>query len=246
VKDAYVSYSFHPLHAVTIGIQDSLNYSNIEKFYGYRHLEKTPFDLYKTRSSRDFGISLQGSFDSGKKIGYTLMYGNYSGNKSEIDKYKQVSARLTFNPNSNLVFELNGDMVNFSGTKKSTLLQAFAGYRGDWGRIGLDYGREMITEDDKEDVNFGVFSAFLVGKFSKDIEAIVRYDMTADPQVKGSDQFLLIAQGFKTNLFIVGLGWNLHPKFQVMPNVKVVTYKENNGVKPGSFSQFNITFYYVY
>ncbi len=246
VKDAYVSYQFHPLHAVMIGIQESLTWGNIEKFYGYRHLEKTPFDLYKNRSSRDFGVSLKGSFDKGKKFNYAFMYGNFSSYKEEIDKYKQVSGRFTINPSANLMFEISGDMLKRSATKKSSLIQGFVGYQGDWGRLGLNYGWETIKENGKADVDFGVFSAFLVGKFSPKFEAIVRYDMTADPQVNGNDRFFLIEKGYKTNLFIAGLGWNIHPKFQLMPNIKVVSYKENNGVKPESFSQFNITFYYVF
>ncbi|MCU0287724.1 MAG: hypothetical protein MUF15_15195 [Acidobacteria bacterium] len=247
VKDVYISYQFLPLHSLTLGIQESLTWSNIEKFYGYRHLEKTPFDLYKNRSSRDFGLALKGSFDNGKKFNYGLMFGNYSSYKEEIDKYKQVSARLTVNPNVNLMLEVSGDYVKRSAVKKSVLLQAFAGYQGDWGRIGLNYGQETIKETGKADVNFGLFSAFAVAKFNKLVEAIVRFDMTADPQINGNDRFLLIDKGYKTNLFIVGLGWNIHPKFQVMPNLKLVSYKENaNGVKPKDFSQFNVTFYYQF
>jgi len=48
-------------------------------------------------------------------------------------------------------------------------------------------------------------------------------------------------------VFIAGLGWNIHPKFQVMPNLKMVTYKEDaSGVKPNGFTQFNITFFYQF
>ena len=89
LKDAYIAYQFAPLHKLTLGIQDSLSFSNIEKFYGYRHLEKTPFDLYKVRSSRDFALCLSGSFDTAKKDD-SVQYGNFSGNKSETDQYKQV------------------------------------------------------------------------------------------------------------------------------------------------------------
>lgn len=247
LKDAYVSYQFHPQHALILGIQDSLTYANIEKFYGYRHLEKTPFDLYKTRSSRDFGLTLKGNFDSGKKFNYAFMYGNYSSNKEETNKYKQVSGSFIFNPNPNWMFEVNGDLVKISATKKSSLLQAFAGFTGNWGRIGLNYGRETITEDGKDDVDFNLFSAFLVGKFSPKLEAVVRYDMCMDPLISGNDRFLLIAKGYEANFLMAGLGINIHPKFQVMPNIKMISYKEDAaGVTPADFSQFNVTFYWVF
>jgi len=248
VKDAYIAYQFDPLHSLIIGIQDSLTWSNIEKFYGYRHLERTPFDLYKNRSSRDFGIALKGSFDKNKKIGYAVMFGNLSGNKDETDKYKQLSASLIFNNAiPNFMFEINGDFAKKSAAKKTSLLQAFGGFQGDWGRIGLNYGWETIKETGKPDVEFKVFSAFVIGKFSKKIEAIARYDAAADPQPNGQDTFFLIQKNFKTNVFIAGLGWNIHPKFQVMPNLKMVTYKEDaSGVKPNGFTQFNITFFYQF
>jgi len=246
VKDAYVSYQFLPLHAISIGIQESLTFNNIEKFWGYRHLEKTVFDLYKNRSSREFGVSLKGSFDTGKKFNYAILYGNFSGNKDEIDKYKTIAASFVINAIPNVMLEVNGDYAKRSATKKTYLLQAFAGYQGDWGRIGLNYGQEKIKETGKADVNFGIFSAFAAAKFNKFIEAVARYDITADPQPYGQNTFLLIEKGYETNLLMLGLGWNIHPKFQLMPNVKVVSYKENNGVKPESFTQFNITFYYVF
>jgi len=107
----------------------------------------------------------------------------------------------------------------------------------------MSYGNEKVTETGKADLNMAVFSVFAIGKFSKQIEAIARYDVTADPQLYGNSQFIVIEKGYKTNFLMAGLGWNIHPKFQILPNIKVVSYKENDkGVKPKNFSQFNMTF----
>lgn len=247
VKDAYISYQFLPLHSVTLGIQESLTWANIEKFYGYRHLEKTAFDLYKVRSSRDFGVALKGSFDAKKVFNYAVMFGNNSSYRQETDKYKEIAARLTLNPNAHLMVEGGIDFVKISAVRKSSLWQLFAGYQGDWGRVGANYGRETISETGKADVHFGVFSAFAVGKFSKKIEGIVRYDAALDPQPNGQGDYLIIDKGFKTGFFTAGLGWNLHPKFQILPNIKIVNYKENSaGVKPDRDTYFNVTFYYQF
>ncbi len=246
LKDAYISYQFAPLHKLTLGIQDSLSFSNIEKFYGYRHLEKTPFDLYKVRSSRDFALCLSGTFDTAKKFNYSVQYGNYSGNKSETDQYKQVGARFFVNVTPHLLIEVNGDISTISAAKKSYVYQLFAGYRGEWGRVGLSYGQEIVTEDGKDDANYGIFSAFAVAKLGKRFEAVARYDMSADPQLHGQGDYLIIEKGTQTDLLILGLAWNIHPKFQIMPNVKMVSYKEVNGIKPGSDTYFNVTFYYQF
>ncbi len=246
LKDAYISFQYAPLHKVTAGIQDSLAFSNIEKFYGYRHLEKTMFDLYKVRSSRDFAIDFSGAFDAGKKFNYSLQYGNYSGNKGENNPYKQVGARLFVNVTPKLLVEVNGDASTVSGVKTSYLIQGFVGYNDDWGRVGVNYGQEMVKEDGKDDTDFGVFSAFAVAKLGKKLEAVARYDMSVDPQRYGQGDFLPIVKGYKSNLAILGLAWNLHPKFQIMPNIKMVSYKENNGIKPASDTYFNITWYYQF
>ncbi|MFH2108603.1 MAG: hypothetical protein ABII93_08040 [Chrysiogenia bacterium] len=246
LKDAYIAYQFAPLHKLTLGIQDSLSFSNIEKFYGYRHLEKTPFDLYKVRSSRDFALCLSGAFDTAKKLNYSVQYGNYSGNKSETDKYKQVGARLFVNVTPELMVEVNGDISTISAAKKSYTYQLFAGYKSNWGRVGAGYGSEIVQEDGKDDANFGLFSAFAVIKLGGKFEAVARYDMSADPQLHSQDDYLLIEKGYKTDLFILGLAWNIHPKFQIMPNLKMVSYKENMGVKPASDTYFNVTFYYQF
>ena len=246
VKDAYVSYQFLPLHSLTLGIQEHLSFANIEKFYGYRHVEKTALDLYKIRDSRDFGLSAKGYFDAAKKFAYTVMFGNNSSYKQETNKEKALNARLTFTPNPNWMFEVYGDMIQVDAKKKDTLFSAFAGYQGDWGRVGLNYLTKILAETGKDDSNYSLIQAFAVAKMGKKVEALVRYDQTFDPQPSGQDSYLIIEKGYKTSLFLVGLGWNIHPKFQIMPNVKMVSYKENNGIKPGSDTYFNVTFYYQF
>jgi hypothetical protein len=247
LKDAYLSYQYLSLHKVTLGIQGCLSFDNIDKWYGYRHVEKTMWDLYKVRSSRDFGVTLSGAFDSAKKFNYSVQFGNNSGYKNEIDKYKEIGVDFTFNLTPQLIFEVNGDCATTSNTKSDFQYQAFVGYQGDWGRAGVNYGRDTIKETCKEDVNFGVLSTFAVAKFGRKMEALVRFDATTDPQPHGQGDFLIIEKGYKTNLFITGLGWNIHPKFQIMPNIKLLSYKANSlGVKPESNQQFNMTFYYQF
>jgi hypothetical protein len=247
LKDAYISYQYLPLHKVTLGIQGCLSFENIEKWYGYRHVEKTMWDLYKVRSSRDFGLTFSGAFDAAKKFNYSVQFGNNSGYKNEIDKYKEIGVDFTLNLTPQLIIEVNGDSATLSASKTDYQYQAFAGYQGDWGRVGVNYGNEVIKETGKDNVNFGVLSVFAVAKFSKKMEALARYDKAFDPQPYGQGDFLLIEKGYKTDLFILGLGWNVHPKLQIMPNIKLLSYKANDlGMKPAANNQFNITFYYQF
>src|SRR5512137_940288 len=63
VKDAYLRWQ-PGLHAVIIGISPSPTFDVIEGIWGYRDVEKTPLDLQKLGSSREFGIAVKGAFDS--------------------------------------------------------------------------------------------------------------------------------------------------------------------------------------
>jgi hypothetical protein len=247
LKDAYISYQFLPLHKITLGIQGCLSFDNIDKWYGYRHVEKTMWDLYKVRSSREFGMTLSGAFDKAKKYNYSVQFGNNSGYKNEIDKYKEIGVDFVINLTPQLIIEINGDRTTTSAIKNDYQVQAFVGYQGDWGRAGVNYGRQTIKETGKSNVDFGVLSTFAVAKFSKQYEALVRFDTTFDPQPNGQTDFLIIEKGYKTSLFILGLGWNVSPRFQVMPNVKLLSYKANSlGTKPEANQQFNVTFNYQF
>lgn len=246
VKDAYVSYQFLPLHALTLGIQEHLSFANVEKFYGFRHVEKTSLDLYKVRDSRDLGLSLKGNFDAAKKFTYTVMLGNNSSYRQETNKQKALNARLTYAPSAHWLFEVYGDMIQVDAAKKDTLLSAFAGFQGDWGRVGANYVTRTLKETGKAAADFSLIQSFAVAKLGKKFEALLRYDLTFDPQPSGQDSYLIIEKGYQTSLLVAGLGWNIHPKFQIMPNLKMVSYKESNGVKPGSDTYFNVTFYYQF
>jgi hypothetical protein len=59
VKDAYLSYSFSG-QELKAGIMSPPSFAQLEKIWGYRILEKTPLDLQRWTTSRDFGISLRG------------------------------------------------------------------------------------------------------------------------------------------------------------------------------------------
>ena len=60
LKDAYLQWTYIGQQSVTLGIQPSATINWIEGFWGLRHIEKTPADLYRIDSSRDFGLSFDG------------------------------------------------------------------------------------------------------------------------------------------------------------------------------------------
>ncbi len=89
VKDAYVTWKYHGRHQARLGIQPSLTFDSEEGFWGLRHIEKTPADLYRIDSSRDLGLAFSGPIGEGA-LSYAAQLGNDSGNGSETDVYKIV------------------------------------------------------------------------------------------------------------------------------------------------------------
>ena len=69
------------------------NDQTAEEVWGYRSIERTVSDIRRTPSF-DMGASLQGWFDNKGNFGYTVMVGNGSSAKPEIDNYKWLYGSL--------------------------------------------------------------------------------------------------------------------------------------------------------
>jgi hypothetical protein len=87
VKDAYVRWAYKGRQQLTLGIHPTLTFDWLDEFWGLRHIEKTPADLYRLDSSRDFGFTFQGS-PRVHDLSYAVQFGNASGNGSETREGK--------------------------------------------------------------------------------------------------------------------------------------------------------------
>lgn len=247
VKDAYISYQIAPRHLLSLGIQENIAFSTVEKYWGFRPLERPALDLYKQRESRDFGLVMKGSLDSGKRWGYAVVFANGSGTKQETNKGKVVGGRLTFSPSAPWAFEVYGDLTRLDAGKKSVFLQGFIGYSQKWGRAGVNFLHSTLTQPGKPDVDWNMLSMFALPKLAPKLEGVARIDIAFDPLTATQDSFTPIAKGTKPTTLIGGVSWSLHPKVQLIPNLKVVTYREVNGVKPARSDVYaNLTFAYQF
>ena len=64
----------------------------VESAWGYRHVEKTPADLYKLSGTRESGIGIKGELNS--RLKYHVMVGNGNGTSSEDNKGKKYMGAL--------------------------------------------------------------------------------------------------------------------------------------------------------
>jgi len=246
VKDAFLSHKLGR-HTLMLGLIGTPLFDNLDEYWGYRPMEKTPIDLFKFGNSREFGIGLKGALDSGSKLTYTVVFGNGAGLKSETNRGKAAYGRLNFQPTPALFFELYADYTDTGSDSSVNIFQAFAGMKGGWGRGGLNFGlRNSRQAGTNSDMKF--ISLFGVVKAGKKLDLIGRFDRLLDPNAAGSKiDYIPMADNAKANVVLAGLGWSLSENVKVIPNIKYVFYDApESGDKPSADLYTYLTLYFKF
>ncbi len=251
VKDAYLSSKIAG-QELKAGIFGPPTFELVEKVWGYRPLEKTPLDLQKWASSRDFGVGVKGHIDSGKMLSYFLMFGNGSSNKAEDNKGKKLYASLGFAPSKAFVVEGYIDNEHSKDDKVYSIYQGFAAVKGDWGRVGVqvahrNYKQTVEGDDDVKD-NWDLLSAFAVFSVSEKLDIIARFDKVMDANSSGHKiSYIPFADNAPSNLIIGALAFTVAKNVQLIPNVKVVFYDDpEEGDTPDNDFYANMTLYFKF
>jgi|GEM_PF-769350 len=222
LKDAYMELKFSGIgkDKLRIGIMETLTKKQTEKNWGYRAMEKTPTDLYKIRSSRDFAIQY-----SGKKsmFDYAVMYGNHAGTKFEINKTKQFSLSLGVEPIEN--FYIQGYFDKELRDENISMIKGLVAYSvDDLGRVGVEYA--MIKDETTNDNT--MLSAFLVGKLPYDFDFIMRYDNFTNTLAKANDiaytPLQKMSEDGSTSAFLAGLAYNGIENVSIIPYCGIFSY----------------------
>lgn len=235
VKDAYLKWTFTGKQVLTVGIQPSMSFDWFEGFYGLRHIEKTPIDLYRIDSSRDFGVSVGGPITAVKNLSYAVVYGNESGNGSEIDKYKIWRMEARYDANPGIAAEAFYSFANRPAGQDRTTAQGIVGYRGKTLRAAGQYvyQKRESGKDGVPDQTIDIWSAFGYWEFSpKKADVYFRYDDvkgqvgsvdTGLPGADGIDYWILSTkQPFK--MYIFGAEYFLFPSVRISPNIEIAQY----------------------
>jgi hypothetical protein len=233
VKDAYLKWAYKGQQHVTLGIQPTLTFDWLDVFWGLRHVEKTPADLYRIDSSRDFGFTFDGSTRVSGLV-YGVQFGNESGNGSEAGEGKILRVESRYRRDSGLALE---GFYSFgtgpSGQDRQTA-QGIVGFQRETLRVGAQYLWQQRQSGDSALPNqtIGIWSGFAVWVFPKKADVFLRSDFvrgdlggieTGLPDAEGIDYLLLSSQApFST--WIVGGEWYLHPDVRMGPNLELVRY----------------------
>jgi hypothetical protein len=261
VKDAYLKWNFAGKQVLTVGVQPSLTFDWFEGWYGLRHIEKTPEDLYKLDSSRDFGGTVSGPIGAVKHLSYAAQFGNDSGNGSEIDHYSIVRLEARYDANPGLAVESTYFKSKRASGQDRELWHGVVGYRNKTFRAALFYSWEKRDSGkaDVPDQTIDVWSGFADWEFSpRKADVFFRLDKvkgklggaeTGLPGAEGIDYWLMSSkQPFKNYIF--GLEYFLQPSIRISPNVELVKY--DNDPDPVNFPGrdedrlYRITFFWTF
>ncbi len=246
VKDAYLAHKLGR-HTLMLGLIGTPLFDNLDEYWGYRPMEKTPVDLFKFGNSREFGVGLKGPIDAKGKWTYTLVAGNGAGLKSETNRGKAVYGRLNFKPTAALFLELYADFTDTGLGSSVSILQAFAGVQGDWGRAGLNSASRHADYGGYSE-NLRFISLFAVGKLNPKLELVGRFDRLLDPNPSGSRiDYIPMADNEIANVVLAGLGWSPRENVKVIPNLKYVFYdKPENGERSAADLYAYLTLYFKF
>jgi hypothetical protein len=254
VKDAYMAWTFHGRQELITGIQPSLTFDYIEGFWGLRHIEKTPLDLYATDSSRDTGFTVRGPINTSGSMRYAYQFGNESGNNGEVDKFKIQRATFRFEKNPGFAVEgfwAHSDR-NLQADRETA--QIFLGWRNPKGRVGFHYTfqkREAATNApaNTPDIDLNIYSGFGVLELPRrKVSFFLRLDRYDDPCLDcGAIAYFPAATNAPFTTTIGGMEYYILPSVRISPNFEYVSFGDPaTGTKPKNMSVARFTFYWVW
>jgi hypothetical protein len=240
VKDLWVRWRSGN-QKIILGLSSSPTWNLWESQWGYRFLEKTPLDLFKFGSSRDFGIAFQGSLGEGKKIRYHAMLGNGSSTKGETNAGKKIMGSLQFFATDNLTFEVYADREDRPENKDRQTFNGSVFLRGDRGRVGFLASHQDRKTPGEPDVNVNLFSVFGVLEVSEKANIVARWDRMASPIPDAAKvSYFRMDPTSKGNFFLIGLDLKMDDRVRLVPNIEVVSY-DDSGINSDVF--LKTTFY---
>lgn len=241
-KDAYLGFDYKSGKAY-FGISPTPTWEFIENFWGYRAVEKTPADLYKDRSSRDFGFAFKGSFS--KFLSYHLLIANGEGTKSETNKQKTIYFSFLFKKGA-FNLEFYTDYAKGKNDLNDYIYQGFLGIKKERFTLGFQYYKHTF-EKEEGDLEIDVFSFIFNLNFGEKYTLLLRTDKMDDPNpFIGTQSYTPFSTTNPFILYLIGFDFKVLKNISIIPNFEFVRYEKYNETKPKSDSYFKLTFFYSF
>ena len=228
VKDAYVAWKDQD-RELYLGISPSPTFDLVEGFWGYRAVEKTPLDLYRLGSSRDFGVAYRGRAADGRLV-YHAMLGNGAGEASETNEGKKAMLSLAFQATQQVIVELYADTEDRPESADRTTYHAFLGFLAARSRYGVEYASQNRQAAEGADQTLAVGSMFGVWDLSEKLSLLARVDRSFDGNPDADEvPYLALAENTEFDLALIGLDCKLQRAISLVPNLEYVAYRETEG-----------------
>jgi hypothetical protein len=229
VKDAYLRWTYYGRQQMTLGIQPASFIDFADTFWGLRHIEKTPADLHRFDSSRDFGVSVHGPMNDSQTVKYLVQFGNESSVGSETDPQKALRLVARYDTSPGLALESVYAFMKRPADADRQTVQITAGYQNRKMRAAFQYlYQQRQPRDGTTDptLNLDVYSGFAV--FSPVPEkwtVFGRVDRFADPNPDGwRVDYLPFDTRAPYTFVVAGVEYYLFRSVRVSPNIEWVTY----------------------
>lgn len=243
LKHLYLQWKASDNHTLYFGLSGPPTYGVVEEVWGYRHLEKTPLDLYGFAPSSDFGVALKGKLNS--QLKYHGMVSNGSGTGAETNSGKRASLSLGYFPNNKFVLEGYIDTESRSENDNRQTYQVFAALRNDKDRIGFLLTRVHSSQLAVKE-NRDLVSIFAIRNLKTDLAIVARYDRMFSPNPTGDKiAYLPFDPTAKSNLYILGIDYRINDNLSFIPNLEYVKYDGTTPI-PRNDILSRFTLYYVF
>jgi hypothetical protein len=243
-----------------------------EVYWGYRSVERTIADIRRTPSF-DFGVSLQGTFDSNKKYGYNLMVSNGTSARPENDRFKAFSGNIYAKfLDKKLMFDLYADYQRLNWAPgfhhSRNMVKLFAGYTTPALTVGveafLNHGKDDVIGHTSSTADTLSVNAFGISTFARGpiVKGKVGFFARIDkfnPDENYNDSNYIRDEGLtsayepnnKEMLIIGGLDFTPAKNIHFMPNVWYNSYTSQRTDVSGSIKKdhdlvYRVTFAYAF
>jgi len=239
MKHAYVNSSVNQQVSLRAGQQGTILFGTIEDIWAYRQVEKTMEDLFKIRSSADFGLS--GSIKAGGMATIKGMVSNGEGyHDPDDDAYrKAMEVQGILTPIDGLTvsahFGLNGydednDPDTTNDQEDITTMDLGVGYEGEAFAVGGSFVNQSNYRGNTDQDATGFWGFGRYSLMDSPISLLGAY-YSFDPNTDLDDD--------ETSYFLVGLDYMPGKGLSIIPNFRSETVGNADAE-----NSFFVTFYW--
>ena len=239
-KDLYIGRNFGE-HRVLVGLSPTPTFDLIEAEYGLRYLERTPLDMQGI-SSRETGLSVRVPIDKEGAWSYRVMYDAGTDLGKDTSALEKWMGAVTWKPEARWTIDVYADYEERDGPSDRTLLQAFAGFKTENLRWGVQYSHQ----DRKDDPPLELASGYLVARTGTKTNAVFRVDRLFEPSPKGDGiSYYPFDPSAPATMLIAGLEYAATERIFITPNVLSILYDHNDqGQQPDTDLHLRLTLFF--